>query len=258
MRTTERSASPSESNPQNLTFTPTDRQGFYKTLFNRRDVRGQFLPDPIPNEVLSRVLYAAHHAPSVGFMQPWNFIVIASDQVKCDVHQAFKEANEEAAEQFEGERAAKYRSLKLEGIREAPLNICVTCDRNKAGPVVLGRTHNPEMDLYSTVCAVQNLWLAARVEGLGLGWVSIIDHDRLRTLLSIPTDIVPIAYLCLGYVDHFEDEPELATSGWRQRLDLSELVFFDQWAKQGRGEELDLVRQLKKDEAFPRSFAGEN
>lgn len=253
MTTFERSAS--EFDPHNLTFTPSDRQGFYKTLFSRRDVRGQFLPDPIPNEVLSRILYAAHHAPSVGFMQPWNFIVIASDQVKFEVHQAFKEANQEAAEQFEGERASKYRSLKLEGIREAPLNICITCDRNKAGPVVLGRTHNPEMDLYSTVCAVQNLWLAARAEGLGLGWVSIIDHNRLRTLLSIPTDIVPIAYLCLGYVDHFKDEPELATSGWRQRLDLTELVFFDQWAKQGRGEELDLIRQLKKDEAFPRTYA---
>lgn len=206
-----------------------DREGLYKTIFNRRDVRSQFKPDVIPREVLSRILQAAHHAPSVGFMQPWNFILVESTHVKRQIHSAFQEANNEAAEMFEGARQDKYRSLKLEGILDAPLNICITCDRDKAGPVVLGRTHNPETDLYSTVCAVQNLWLAARAENVGVGWVSILKREALHQVLGIPDTIVPVAYLCMGYVDHFESQPELASSNWRQRLPLEELIYFDRW-----------------------------
>lgn len=210
-------------------FTGAERDALYKAIFSRRDVRGQFLPDPIPEDVLRRILLAAHHAPSVGFMQPWNFLVITDPAVKARVHADFATANEEAANQFDGERRDLYSRLKLEGIREAPVNLLVTCDRERAGPVVLGRTHMPTMDLYSCVCAVQNLWLAARAEGLGVGWVSILHESALKAILGVPERIVPIAYLCVGRVSHFEATPELAIKGWRQRLDLDDLIFRDRW-----------------------------
>ncbi len=210
-------------------FTGAERDALYKAIFSRRDVRGQFLPDPIPEDVLRRILLAAHHAPSVGFMQPWNFLVITDPAVKARIHTDFATANEEAANQFDGERRALYSRLKLEGIQEAPVNLLVTCDRERAGPVVLGRTHMPTMDLYSCVCAVQNLWLAARAEGLGVGWVSILHELALKAILGVPERIVPIAYLCLGRVSHFESTPELAIKGWRQRLDLDDLIFRDRW-----------------------------
>ncbi|MBY4676046.1 5,6-dimethylbenzimidazole synthase [Marinobacterium arenosum] len=210
-------------------FSADERDALYKTIFQRRDVRGEFLPEPIPDEVLARLLQAAHHAPSVGFMQPWDFLLIRSTEVKRRIHQAFLRANAEAAEQFDDQRALHYQRLKLEGIVESPLNICITCDRERAGPVVLGRTTMPEMDLYSSVCAVQNLWLAARAEGIGVGWVSIIHPEALHEILQIPDRIVPIAYLCLGYTSHFHDQPELQLKRWRQRLPLSELVSFERW-----------------------------
>ncbi|MBP2313118.1 5,6-dimethylbenzimidazole synthase [Azospirillum soli] len=210
-------------------FTPEEREALYKAIFSRRDVRGQFTAEPVDDAVLTRILTAAHHAPSVGFMQPWNFIVVRDPGVKARIHADFTQANEEAASLFTGERQALYQRLKLEGIREAPVNLCITCDRERSGPVVLGRTHIPAMDLYSCVCAVQNLWLAARSEGLGVGWVSILHEDKLREALGIPERIVPIAYLCLGHVSHFHESPELAKAGWRQRLPLEELVFHDRW-----------------------------
>lgn len=210
-------------------LTEADRLGLYRVLLSRRDVRGQFLPDPIADAVLARILVAAHHAPSVGFMQPWSFILVRSPEVRTRIKQAFTQANDEAAALFKGDSQATYRSLKLEGILESPVNICVTCDRDRAGPVVLGRTHIPTMDLYSTVCAVENLWLAARAEGLGLGWVSIISEPALKDILGLPDNVVPVAYLCLGKVSHFFAQPELETKGWRKRLDLSDLVTLDGW-----------------------------
>lgn len=210
-------------------FQMIERNAVYKAIFTRRDVRDQFLPDPVPDEVLKRLLEAAHHAPSVGFMQPWNFITIRSQQVRDQVADAFGRANEEAAKLFPEERQAKYKSLKLEGIRKAPLNICITCDRNRGGKVVLGKTHNSSMDLYSTVCAVQNLWLAARAEGIGMGWVSIFHDADLKSILGIPDRIEIVAYLCLGYVDELYEQPELEVKGWNRRLPLEELIFAERW-----------------------------
>lgn len=206
-----------------------EREAVYKVIFNRRDVRGEFKPDMIPDDVLSRILKAAHHAPSVGFMQPWNFIVIRDPEVKRRIKAGFTVAHGEAAHMFEGEKRDVYTSLKLEGITEAPVGICVTCDRTRTGPVVIGRTANPEMDLYSSVCAVQNLWLAARAENLGVGWVSIIHHDALREALGIPAHIIPIAYLCMGYVSFFHEKPELEKAGWLPRTDIESLIHYDQW-----------------------------
>ena len=139
---------------------------------------------------------------------------------------------------FEGERQSAYRALKLQGILEAPLGLCITCDRNRAGTTVLGRTHQPEMDIYSAVCAVQNLWLAARAEGIGVGWVSILRYQDLRAALGIPETILPIAFLCLGYVSEFLPAPELETRGWRKRLPLSALVSFDGWQRRDGDESL--------------------
>src|SRR5208337_3163254 len=172
-----------------MIFSEREREAVYEVIFNRRDVRGQFKPDPIPEDVLTRILSAAHHAPSVGLMQPWDFIVIKNPDVKRLIKEVFEIANNEASDMFQGDRKEIYKSLKLEGIIEAPVGICITCDRARTGSVVIGRTANPEMDLYSSVCAVQNLWLAARAENLGVGWVSIIHHDNLREALN-PTTIL--------------------------------------------------------------------
>jgi 5,6-dimethylbenzimidazole synthase len=207
------------------------RAAVYHNIFARRDVRSQFQPDQVSDLVLSRVLMAAHHAPSVGFMQPWNFLVIQSKTVRQRVHAAFLLARAEEAKKFESEKEQQYRLLKLEGILEAPVNICITCDHGRAGPAVLGRTHNPATDVYSTVCAVQNLWLAARAEGLGVGWVSIFKPSALQEILGIPESISPIAYLCVGYVSHFLAKPELELAGWRSRTPLEKLVFFERWGQ---------------------------
>ena len=224
-------------------FSPAERDAVYKCIFNRRDVRGQFLPRPIPDAVLARVLLAAHHAPSVGFMQPWDFIVIRDVAAKRKVRDAFEAAHQEAAGMFADDRQQAYRRLKLEGILEAPVGICVTCDRSRTGPVVLGRTHQPEMDLYSAVCAAQNLWLAARAENVGVGWVSILRHDDLRQALGIPAAIQPIAYLCVGYVSHFFRKPELETAGWLPRAPLADLLWFDRWhSRSGTEALLDHLR----------------
>jgi len=210
-------------------FAANERDAVYKAIFTRRDVRDQFLPEPVPGDVVRRLLEAAHNAPSVGFMQPWNFITIRDQAVRDRVADAFAQANDEAASMFPEARQSKYKSLKLEGIRKAPLNICVTCDRQRGGDVVLGKTHNSSMDLYSTVCAVQNLWLAARAEGIGMGWVSIFRDGDLKSILGIPDRIEIVAYLCLGYVDELYERPELEVKGWNRRLPLDELIFEEGW-----------------------------
>ncbi len=227
-------------------FSVQAREAVYQAIFLRRDVRGQFLPKAVPDEVLSRVLTAAHHAPSVGFMQPWNFLVVKSDAVKRRVRDAFVAAHAQAGEMFEGEKRATYQSLKLEGIMESPVGICITCDRARTGQVVIGRTHLKTMDLFSSVSAVQNLWLAARAEGLGVGWVSIFNESALQDALGIPQDITPIAYLCVGYVSHFKNKPELESAGWLPRLPIQDLLYFDGWGQ--RDDEQPLVTQLRPDE----------
>ncbi|WP_136418914.1 5,6-dimethylbenzimidazole synthase [Herbaspirillum sp. ST 5-3] len=227
-------------------FTAEAREAIYTAIFSRRDVRGQFLPDRVSDEVLSRILTAAHFAPSVGFMQPWNFLLVQSDAVKRQVHDAFAVAHAEAADMFDGDKRNVYRTLKLEGILEAPIGICITCDRERTGPVVVGRTHMKTMDLYSSVCAVQNLWLAARTEGVGVGWVSIFNQSELQQALGIPERIVPIAYLCVGYVSHFYSRPELETGGWLPRLPIEDLVYFDQWGNSDNTH--PLIDHLRRDQ----------
>ncbi|PJI42785.1 MAG: 5,6-dimethylbenzimidazole synthase [Rhizobium sp.] len=210
-------------------FSVEEREAVYRAIRTRRDVRDQFLPDPLPEDLIARLLQAAHSAPSVGFMQPWNFLLVQDAARREAVWRAFTRANEEAAALFDGEQRDSYMRLKLEGIRKAPLGICVTCDPTRGGPVVLGRTHNPRMDSYSTVCAVQNLWLAARAEGVGMGWVSIFHQDDIRAVLGIPAHVEVIGWFCIGYVEQLYDQPELALKGWRQRLPIEELIFDEVW-----------------------------
>ena len=212
-----------------MTISEAEREALYKVIYSRRDVRGQFLPDSVPVEVIARLLDAAHHAPSVGFMHPWDFIVVKDLDVRRKIKEGFEIAHAEAAGMFTGDKHDAYRSFKLEGIMESPLGICVTCDRSRTGEVVIGRTANPEMDLYSSVCAVQNLWLAARAENLGVGWVSIIHHDHIRNALGIPAHIVPVAYLAIGYVSFFHTTPELEQAGWLPRIKLDSLVHHETW-----------------------------
>ena len=212
-------------------FPDAERAAVYRAIHERRDVRGQFLPDPIDDDLLMRLLGAAHAAPSVGLMQPWNFIIIRSDAVRQQVRAAFQTANDEARAMFPDEKQGQYAQLKLEGITEAPVNLCITCDRTRGGPVVLGRTHQRDTDLYSTACAVQNLWLAARAEGIGVGWVSIIRDSDLKRILNLPDHVVPVAYLCLGHVRQLYDQPELQARGWTARHPLEQMIFHDGWGE---------------------------
>jgi 5,6-dimethylbenzimidazole synthase len=210
-----------------LALPSEERRGVYSAIYQRRDIR-HFRPDAIPAPVLARLLDAAHHAPSVGFMQPWDFIVIADVAVRTQVKELFLAERQRAAQAFEEPRRSQYLAYKLEGILEAPLNLCVTCDPTRGG-VVLGRSSIPETDVYSTCLAIENLWLAARAEGVGVGWVSILQTDGLREVLGIPPSVVPVAYLCVGYPQTFPERPMLEATGWRQRLPLAQVVHYDRW-----------------------------
>ncbi len=200
----------------------------YEAIFKRRDIR-QFKPDPISKEIIRRILKAAHHAGSVGFMQPWNFILIEDAAIRKEVKEVFERQNALAEKNYSGERKKLYKSMKLEGILESPLNICVTCDRQRRGPHVLGRNSILDVDVYSTCCAIQNLWLAARAEGVGVGWVSIIDNQSVQKLLSIPKHVIPVAYLCVGYPVEFRNKPMLEEAGWESRDQLEDLIFSNRW-----------------------------
>lgn len=210
-------------------FSDTERDALYDIIRARRDVRNEFKPDPIDQAALMRVLAAAHAAPSVGLSQPWNYILIKDPAKRQEIKAAFTRANDEARAMFPEHRRADYGALKLEGIERAPLNICVTCDRTRGGKVVLGRTHNQDMDLYSVVCSVQNLWLAARAEGIGVGWVSIYHEADLKRSLNLPDHVTIVAYLCVGYVDELFDTPELEARGWARASSLKEVIMEGGW-----------------------------
>jgi len=211
-------------------FSDDEKRAVYRAIYERRDVRSHFLPDPVPDDLLLRILDAAHHAPSVGFMQPWDFIVIRDVSIREEIRANFERSNRAAAAIYEGEKRDLYDSLKLAAIVDAPLNLCVTCDHLRTKGAGLGRQSNPSTDLYSTVCAVENLWLAARAESLGVGWVSILDTEALKATLEIPAHVTPVAYLCIGYVSEFGPAPELEIRGWEQRESLASLIHIDCWA----------------------------
>jgi 5,6-dimethylbenzimidazole synthase len=218
-----------KSQVQPAPFTELERAALHRVMSSRRDVR-EFLPDAVPDEILCRILQMAHLAPSVGFMQPWNFIVISSLKVRGHVKSLFEQANAKEQERIESAvRKQQYALLKLEGILEAPLNLAVTCDSRRDAPFVLGRGPMPQTDLFSTCLAIQNLWLAARAENVGIGWVSILDYQAIEQLLHLPAGVQLVAYLCVGYPKEFRPKPMLEEIGWKHRESLGDLVFQDTW-----------------------------
>ncbi|HEB73227.1 MAG TPA: 5,6-dimethylbenzimidazole synthase [Nitrospirae bacterium] len=218
-----------EQKPDN-SFTAERLQGVYDAITKRRDIRS-FLPDPVPKELLARVLNAANNAPSVGFMQPWDFLIVENMETRKKIQAHVEQERVHAAKGFESQRGDWYLKFKLEGIIDAPVNVLVTCDPSSFGPSVIGRNTIKETDVYSAVCAVQNLWLAARAEGLGVGWVSILKNNILKDILGIPEHIIPVAYLCIGYVDKFDDEPLLKTVGWLPKRSLDDTIYAERWGQ---------------------------
>ncbi len=215
--------------PAGWRFDEPAREGVWSAIALRRDIR-RFRPDPLPDELLRRLLEAAHQAPSVGLMQPWRFIVVRDQRTKARMQALVERERLIQGDHFD-ERARHYLDLKIEGIREAPLSVCVCCDRGE-GEEVLGRHTIHDTDLYSTCLAIQNLWLAARAEGVGVGWVSFYREADLRDLLDLPERVVPVAWLCLGYPDERPSRPGLEVAGWGRRQPLEEVVFAERWRGQ--------------------------
>jgi 5,6-dimethylbenzimidazole synthase len=215
-----------------LSFSEAERETVYRVIAERRDVRRGFLDEPLPDDLIGRLLAAAHSAPSVGLMQPSRFIVIRDQAIRKAVYQIFETANRRALDSYNGEQAERYAALKLEGILKAPQNLCVLCDRQNERGHGLGRQTMPETAVYSTVCAIQNFWLAARSEGVGVGWVSILDPAELYGVLNIPDHLTLVAYLCFGYVEGFAAEPDLERFGWEKRVDLKSVVSYDRYSEE--------------------------
>jgi len=199
----------------------------HRVIAERRDIR-RFRPDAVPDEILDRVLAAAHRAPSVGLMQPWRLIVIRGSEPRIAIRDVAARERLRQADRFD-ERARQFLDQKIEGIVEAPLGVCVCCHHGRPGEEILGRGTIPETDVYSTACAIQNLWLAARAEGLGVGWVSFYRLADLRAILGIPVRVDPIAYLCIGWPDERPVRPGLESSGWAARLPLERVVMAERW-----------------------------
>ncbi|MGW2746414.1 nicotinate-nucleotide--dimethylbenzimidazole phosphoribosyltransferase [Streptomyces sp. NPDC001450] len=205
-------------------YDDAEREAVLKVMRERRDIRNGFRSDPIPHEVLLRVLEAAHTAPSVGHSQPWDFVVIRSADTRRTMHELAMRQREAYAKSLPKGRAKQFKELKIEAILDTPVNIVVTADPTRGGRHTLGRHTQPQMAPYSSALAVENLWLAARAEGLGVGWVSFFDEREMVRALGLPEHLEVVAYLCVGYVDEFPDEPELMQAGWSKRRPLSWVV----------------------------------
>ena len=216
---------------QDHKFSDIEIAAVYRAIEERRDMR-HFLPLPVAPEILTKILQAAHHAPSVGLMQPWRFIRISNVNTRNSIHQLVDKERIQTAQAI-GEyehtaRMAEFLRLKVEGILECgELLVVALCDKRESH--IFGRRTLPEMDLASVSCAIQNMWLAARAEGLGMGWVSIFDPIELGTILNIPSDAKPIAVLCLGHVSSFYKEPMLVETGWAIAKPLDEMVMENSW-----------------------------
>jgi nicotinate-nucleotide--dimethylbenzimidazole phosphoribosyltransferase len=218
--------------PRGWRFPEPELEAVHRVIAQRRDIR-RFRSDEVPDEVLRRVLEAAHRAPSVGLMQPWRFIVIRDLQTRIAVRALARRERLRQAERFD-ERARHFLDQKVEGVVEAPVGICVCCDPGDPAVEVLGRGTIPQTDVYSTACAIENLWLAARAEGLGVGWVSFYRPEDLRAVLSIPERVEPVAYLCLGWPDERPVRPGLESAGWARRLALEQVVMRERWSEPAR------------------------
>jgi 5,6-dimethylbenzimidazole synthase len=204
-------------------------QLLYDVIHRRRDVRGQFTGAPVPGEVLERILAAAHAAPSVGLSQPWDFIVVRERGLREQFHHHVHQERDVFAATLEGEAAERFARIKIDGVLESTLSVVVTYDPDRGSPAVLGRHAIADTGLYSVCLAIQNLWLAATVEQLGVGWVSFYREPFLSDLLNIPIGIRPLAWLCLGPITHLEAVPDLERHGWAQRRPLAAAVHRERW-----------------------------
>jgi len=209
-------------------FSPAEIDGVYRAIRERRDMR-HFLPTPIAPEQLERFVGAAHQAPSVGLMQPWRFIRIADSRLRRQIHAHVEEERVQTAHALD-QRGQEFMRLKVEGIL-ACAELLVVALMDDREPYVFGRRTMPQMDLASASCAIQNFWLAARAEGIGVGWVSLFDPQHLRELCSMPDGSAPIAVLCVGHVEQFYPVPMLEAEGWDKRRPLSGLIYEDSWGK---------------------------
>ncbi|MGY5890286.1 5,6-dimethylbenzimidazole synthase [Geodermatophilus arenarius] len=207
---------------------PDDAGGFYAVVAARRDVR-RYRPDPVPDDVLRRVLAAGHSAPSVGHSQPWRFVVVRDPAVRDRAAVLTDRERLRQAAQMEPDAARRLLDLQLEGVREAPLGIVVCCDRRTPAAGVLGRATFPDADLWSCAAAIQNLWLAARAEGLGMGWVTLFRPEELAGLVGLPDGVATLGWLCLGWPDERPPAPGLERAGWSRRLPLEAVVLEDRW-----------------------------
>ncbi len=203
--------------------------GFYDVIHRRRDVRAEFSGEPVDEEVLVRVLDAAHCAPSVGLSQPWDFILVSDARSGGRSGPMSKRSGSEFAATLEGERAERFAGIKIDGILEASLSVVVTYDPARGAPGVLGRHAIADAGLYSVCLAIENMWLACTAEGWGMGWVSFYRESFLRELLGIPDGIRPVAWLCVGPVGTLQDTPDLERAGWRTRLPLEAALHLDHW-----------------------------
>jgi 5,6-dimethylbenzimidazole synthase len=209
-------------------FSEEEKKAIYKAIYTRRDIR-TFLSQDVPFEKIEKLLNAAHHGPSVGFMQPWNFILVTSNKIKEKLAWAADKERRALSIHYEEEKGTKFLSLKVEGIKQAPITICVTCDPTRGGSHVLGRNSIPETDILSTACAIENMWLAACAEGLALGWVSFYKKNDIRDILDIPPHIDPVALLSIGYTEDYPEQPILEKANWEKRRNLDHLVFKEKW-----------------------------
>lgn len=207
-------------------FNEQDREAVYRAIGERRDMR-HFIADPIDQDILQRLFEAAWQAPSVGLMQPWRMIRITATGIRNAIHQIVENERVLTAKAL-GERESEFLQLKVEGIKDCA-EVLVISLMDKRESHIFGRRTLPEMDLASVSCAIQNMWLAARAEGLGMGWVSLFDPQKLADLLDIPEGACPVAILCLGHVDAFYQQPMLEQENWRQRQPLDELIFENRW-----------------------------
>jgi nicotinate-nucleotide--dimethylbenzimidazole phosphoribosyltransferase len=221
-------ASERAADPGGWALPAADRAGLYRAIGARRDIR-RYRPDPVPADVLTRVLTAAHQAPSVGHSQPWRFVVVSDAGTRDRAAVLTDRERLRQAAQLEPEAGARLLDLQLEGVREAPLGVVVCCDRRAPAAGVLGRATFPDADLWSCATAIQNLWLAARAEGLGVGWVTLFRPDELAELLGLPDGVVTLGWLCLGWPDERPPEPGLERVAWSRRQPLSDVVLTDRW-----------------------------
>jgi 5,6-dimethylbenzimidazole synthase len=207
-------------------YSDEERAAVYRAIYERRDMR-HFLPDPIAPDLLRRLLDAAHHAPSVGFMQPWRFVRITSNDLRGQIHALVERERVQTAKAL-NEREDEFMKLKVEGILDcAVVLVAALCEQREKA--VFGRRTMPEMDLASLACAIQNLWLAGRAEGVGMGWVSLFEPEELKSLLAMPAGSQPVAILCLGHVERFYEKPMLEQERWRDRMPLDDLLFENRW-----------------------------